>query len=100
MRWLQTVGFVRWCRNHPDLKENLSGGVGFVRWCRIGLWDFLWDFLNGNRRVRVHIGGPTSTIRLATGTVGQLSVREPTGSVYESGAAIQMQALEPDTKRN
>ena len=44
MRWLQTVGMVRWCRIHPDLKENLSGGVGFVRWCRIGLWDFPWDF--------------------------------------------------------
>jgi hypothetical protein len=57
MRWLQTVGMVRWCRIHPDLKENLSGGVGFVRWCRIGLWDFPWDFLNGNR-VGVHVGGP------------------------------------------
>src|ERR1035438_9717529 len=31
MRWLQTVGMVRWCRIHPDLKENLSGGVGLVR---------------------------------------------------------------------
>ena len=49
MRWLQTVGMVRWCRIHPDLQENLSGGVGFVRWCRIGLWDFPWDFLDGNR---------------------------------------------------
>ena len=61
MRWLQTVGMVRWCRIHPDLQENLSGGVGFVRWCRIGLWDFPWDFLNGNR-VGVRVGGPTSTI--------------------------------------
>jgi hypothetical protein len=62
MKWLQTVGMVRWHRIHPDLKENLSGGVGLVRWCRIGLWDFSWDFLNDNRRVRVHIRGPTSTI--------------------------------------
>jgi hypothetical protein len=30
MRWLQTVGMVRWCRIHPDLQENLSGGVGLV----------------------------------------------------------------------
>jgi hypothetical protein len=30
------VGLVRWCRNHPRIKENLSGGVGFVRWCRNG----------------------------------------------------------------
>jgi hypothetical protein len=59
MRWLQTVGLVRWGRNHPDLKETLSGGVGLVRWCRIGLWDFPWDFLNGNR-VRVRVAGPTS----------------------------------------
>ena len=29
MRWLQTVGLVRWGRIHPDSKENLSGGVGF-----------------------------------------------------------------------
>ena len=57
MRWLQTVGLVRWGRNHPELKETLSGGVGLVRWCRIGLWDFPWDFLNGNR-VRVHVAGP------------------------------------------
>jgi hypothetical protein len=41
------VGVVRWCRNHPRIKENLSGGVGFVRWCRIGLWDKAWDFLGG-----------------------------------------------------
>jgi hypothetical protein len=62
MRWLQTVGIVRWRRNHPDLKENLSGGVGFVRWCRIGMWDFPWDFLNGGgRRVGVHVG-PTQQI--------------------------------------
>ena len=60
MRWQQTVGMVRWCRIHPDLKENLSGGVGFVRWCRFGLWDFPWDLLDGNR-VGVDVGGPTST---------------------------------------
>jgi hypothetical protein len=62
MRWLHSVGLVRWGRIHPDLKENLSGGVGFVRWCRIGLWDFPWDFLNGNRRVGVDVGGPTSQV--------------------------------------
>ena len=37
------VGLVRWGRNHPDLKENLSGGVGFVRWRRNGLWDEMWE---------------------------------------------------------
>ena len=45
MRWMQTVGVVRWCRFRPELKENLSGGVGFVRWCRNGSWDEAWDFL-------------------------------------------------------
>jgi hypothetical protein len=59
MRWERTVGLVWWRQIDPDLKENLSGGVGFVRWCRPGMWDFPWDFLNGNRRVRVHVGGPT-----------------------------------------
>jgi hypothetical protein len=38
------VGLVRWGRNHPRIKENLSGGVGFVRWRRIGLCDDMWDF--------------------------------------------------------
>jgi hypothetical protein len=37
------VGLVRWGRNHPRIKENLSGGVGIVRWRRIGLWDEMWD---------------------------------------------------------
>jgi len=37
------VGLVRWGRNHPRIKENLSGGVGFVRWYRIGLWDEMWE---------------------------------------------------------
>jgi hypothetical protein len=59
MRWMLSVGMVRWCRIHPDLKENLSGGVGLVRWCRFGMWDEAWDFLNRNRRVRVRVGGPT-----------------------------------------
>ena len=44
MRWLHSVGMVRWCRIHPDLKENSSGGVGFVWWCRFGMWDETWDF--------------------------------------------------------
>jgi hypothetical protein len=43
-RGMHTVGLVRWGRNHPRIKENLSGGVGFVRWCRNGLWDEMWDF--------------------------------------------------------
>ena len=43
-RGMHTVGLVRWCRNHPRIKENLSGGVGFVRWGRNGLWDEMWDF--------------------------------------------------------
>ena len=62
MRWLHSVGMVRWCRIHPNLKENLSGGVGVVRWCRIGMWDETWDFLTRNRRVRVRVGDPTCTI--------------------------------------
>jgi hypothetical protein len=33
--------------------------VGLVRWCRFGMWDEAWDFLNRNRRVRVRVGGPT-----------------------------------------
>jgi hypothetical protein len=65
MRWRHSVGLVRWCRIGPRISEILSGGVGFVRWCRIGLWDFPWDFLKGNRRVRVHIGEPTPPIRLS-----------------------------------
>ncbi len=36
-----------------------SSGVGLVSLGWNGMWDFPWDFLNGNRRVRVHIGGPT-----------------------------------------
>ena len=42
-RGMRMVGLVRWCRIHPKIKENLSGGVGFVRWCRIGLWDEMWE---------------------------------------------------------
>jgi len=45
MRWMHSVGMVRWCRIGPDLKENLSGDVGFVRSRRIGMWDEAWDFL-------------------------------------------------------
>jgi hypothetical protein len=59
MRWMHLVGMVRWCRIHPKIKETLSGGVGPVRWCRIGMWDEWWDFLKGNRRMRVHVGDPT-----------------------------------------
>ena len=59
MRWMHSVGMVRRSRIHPDLQENLSGGVGFVRWCRIGMWDKAWDSQNGNRRVGVHVGEPT-----------------------------------------
>jgi len=62
MRWMQTVGMVRWRQIHPDLKEILSGDVGLVRWCRIGMGDETWDFLNGNHRVRVRFGGPRQQI--------------------------------------
>jgi hypothetical protein len=72
MRWLHTVGMVRWCRIRPDLKANLSGGVGFVRWCRIGLWDFPWDFLNGNR-VGVRVGGPTQQFCHTSLAIDELS---------------------------
>ena len=44
MRWLHSVGLVRWRRIHPEVKENLSGGVRLVRWCRFGMWDEPWDF--------------------------------------------------------
>ena len=43
-RGMHMVGLVRWCRNHPRIKENLSGGLGFVRWGRIGLWEEMWEF--------------------------------------------------------
>ena len=43
-RGMHMVGLVRWGRNHPRIKEILSGGVGFVRWRRIGLWEEMWDF--------------------------------------------------------
>jgi hypothetical protein len=33
---MRSVGMVRWGRIHPDLKENLSGGIGLVRWGRFG----------------------------------------------------------------
>jgi hypothetical protein len=59
MRWLQTVGMVRWCRFGPKCKGILSGGVGLVRWCRFGMWDETWDFLSENRRVRGRVGGPS-----------------------------------------
>jgi hypothetical protein len=36
-RGMHMVGLVRWCRNHPRMKENSSGGVGLV-------WDEMWDF--------------------------------------------------------
>jgi len=62
-RGMHMVGLVRWCRNHPRIKENLSGGVGFVRWCWIGLWDEMWDLRSiavvqhaGSRRANVALG--------------------------------------------
>jgi hypothetical protein len=42
-RGMQMVGFVWWCRNHPRIKENWSGGVGFVWWGRNGLWEEMWE---------------------------------------------------------
>jgi len=52
MRWMLSVGMVRWRRIHPDLKEDLSGGVGFVRWRRIGMWDETWDGMTTLRESR------------------------------------------------
>ena len=50
MRWLQTVGLVRWCRNHPDLQENLSGGVGLV--CGIFSMGTAWGVMSETRSNR------------------------------------------------
>jgi hypothetical protein len=36
-RGMRMVGFVRWCRNHPRIKENLSGGVGLVCGMKCGI---------------------------------------------------------------
>jgi hypothetical protein len=33
------VGLVRWCRNHPRIKENLSGGVGLVCGMKCGIFE-------------------------------------------------------------
>jgi hypothetical protein len=53
MRWMRSVGMVRWCRFGPDLKENLSGGVGSVRLGRIGMWDESCDlYRTPSRRIR------------------------------------------------
>src|ERR1035437_9710649 len=38
---------------HPDLQQNLSGGVGLVRWRRFGLWDEAWDGTSTPARNRV-----------------------------------------------
>jgi len=43
-------------RNGPVRSDSSGFERKLVRWCWIGMWDFPWDFLNGNRRVRVHIG--------------------------------------------
>jgi len=76
MRWMHSVGMVRWCRFGPDLKEDLSGGVGLVRWCRIGVRDETWDFLSGNRRVRVRVGD-VHNLRLAVVSVDHLKYCKP-----------------------
>jgi hypothetical protein len=57
------VGWVRWCRNHPRNKENLSGGVGFVRWCRIGLWEEMWDF-SANGAIENRLGSRSKLQRI------------------------------------
>jgi hypothetical protein len=36
-RGMHMVGFVRWGRNHPDFKENLSVGVGMVCGMKCGI---------------------------------------------------------------
>jgi hypothetical protein len=43
MRWMHSVGMVRWCRFRPRFSEILSDGVGLVRWCQFGMWDETWD---------------------------------------------------------
>ena len=49
------VGLVRWGRNHPRIKENLSGGVGMVCGMECGIFERSRLF-----SVRVHVGPPDS----------------------------------------
>ena len=42
-RGMHMVGFVRWGRNHPSIKEILSGGVGLVRGMECGIFQFCAD---------------------------------------------------------
>jgi len=53
MRWLQTVGMVRWRRNHPELKEILSGGVGLVCGMKRGI------FIQPTLVIGTSLGTPT-----------------------------------------
>jgi len=39
MRWMHSVGIVRWCRFGPELKENMSGGVGLVCGMKRGIFS-------------------------------------------------------------
>ena len=60
MRWLQTVGMVRWCRIGPKMTADLrpvvsdwSGGVGMVCGMKRGISEVDLS------RVQVQIGDPT-----------------------------------------
>src|ERR1039458_7857335 len=49
-------------RTGPVRSDSSGFERKFGRWCRIGMWDETWDFLNGNRRVRVRFGDPRQQI--------------------------------------
>jgi hypothetical protein len=56
-RGMHIVGFVRWCRNHPRIKETLSGGAGLVCGMKCGKSERSRLF-----SLRVHAGPSTPTI--------------------------------------
>jgi hypothetical protein len=67
------VGLVRWCRNHPRIKENLSGGVGLVCGMECGIFQFCADVQRaGSRR-------PLHPIRFATLRQSNLVQRDNKG---------------------
>jgi hypothetical protein len=57
MRWMQTVGLVRWCPNDPKSEEILSGGVRMVCGMKRGILQ------SQSCSTRVRVGGPTREIR-------------------------------------
>jgi hypothetical protein len=58
------VGFVRWSRNCPRIKENLSGGVGLVCGMKCGMKCGIFNSVK-TFSVRVHVGPPRPTISCA-----------------------------------